>query len=242
MWNGLIASGERDEIDDDSDVDDAGNGTDDDSDGNTDEFLGHGNHVASLIAAAAPDVSILPIRVLDDDGNGTLADLADGIDYARTQGVDVINLSLVVPNADSTLKTAVTDAIDAGIVIVSAAGSAADDLFDTTWLQDRSITVGAVDGSDARCSWSPNGTGVDVYAPGLGLLGALDVRPTAEFGEWDGTSFACALASAAAAIALENDNTLDPETTRDHLMDTSATITGATPSSRGRIDLAEIVD
>ena len=49
---------------------DDGNGHDDDGDGRADEMTGHGTHVAGIVAQAAPDATILPIRALDSDITG----------------------------------------------------------------------------------------------------------------------------------------------------------------------------
>src|SRR3954447_20888842 len=65
---------------------------------------GHGTHVSGIIDAAsgngigvesvAPGATIMPVRVLGDDGSGDTGGAARGVDYARTHGADVINLSL----------------------------------------------------------------------------------------------------------------------------------------------------
>jgi thermitase len=55
---------------------------------------GHGTHVAGLVALAAPEAQIMPIRILDEDGIGNIWVLIEGLQYAVNNGADVINLSL----------------------------------------------------------------------------------------------------------------------------------------------------
>jgi serine protease AprX len=79
------------------------------------------------VEGVAPQTTVLVVKVLDDTGAGSIEQVAAGIDYARTHGADVINLSLG-PNApvddnDPTLDGAIQRAVDAGIVVVAAAGN-----------------------------------------------------------------------------------------------------------------------
>ncbi|MDJ0522190.1 MAG: S8 family serine peptidase, partial [Planctomycetota bacterium] len=83
-----------DAIDDDFDAHDTGNGFDDNFDGLIDSGVGHGTFVAGMVLLAAPDAMILPIRVRDDEGYGTNAETIRGLKFAKSIGVDVINLSL----------------------------------------------------------------------------------------------------------------------------------------------------
>ena len=100
---------------------------------------GHGTFVAGMIAEStnnrlgltglAYGASIMPVRVLDADGNGDAATIARGIRYAVNHGAQVINLSL---EFDITGRPAsqIPDIISAihyahrhGVVVVAAAGN-----------------------------------------------------------------------------------------------------------------------
>src|SRR5262249_34715453 len=73
---------------------DAGDQIDNDGDQLVDEMTGHGTYVAGLIALTAPDAKILPVVVLDSEGNGDAFGVAQGMFYALDAGADVLNMSL----------------------------------------------------------------------------------------------------------------------------------------------------
>lgn len=95
---------------------------------------GHGTHVSGTIGAAAngtgisginPEASILPIKVLGDDGRGTRTSTISGINYAVSKGVSVINMSLGSSAYSQAAYDAIARANDAGIIVVAAAGNSA---------------------------------------------------------------------------------------------------------------------
>ncbi|MCG5217210.1 S8 family serine peptidase [Streptosporangium sp. KLBMP 9127] len=104
-----------------------------------DDPNGHGSHVAGIVGAidngvgavgVAPGARIHSVRVLDEQGSGTLSALAAAIDYviARAQSIEVANLSLGCEGCSSTaISAALTGAIDNGVVVVAAAGNSATD-------------------------------------------------------------------------------------------------------------------
>jgi len=149
--------------------------------------LGHGTHVAGIIGAQANnsvgvagvnwDCRLLIIRVLNANNYGTSVNFAAGVDYARTHGAKVINLSLAidpagVPNA--TLSTAIANARAAGCVVVAAVGNDGDNSVRYPAADDNVIGVAAVDQYDVRASYSNANAFVDVCAPGgMGVGGSL---------------------------------------------------------------------
>lgn len=123
---------------------------------------GHGTHVAGIAAAVtdngigvagtAPDAQIMPVRVLDAEGSGSLDDVAAGIRYAADHGADVINLSLgelpivgqlTVLNQD--IEDAVQHAWDQGSLVVAAAGNESYPLCSYPAFANRAVCVGATD-------------------------------------------------------------------------------------------------
>src|SRR4051812_23342755 len=184
-----------------------------------DEY-GHGTHVAGLIAGnsmlyptdnkyygrymgVAPRANLISVKVSDDDGNTTVLDVINGIQFAvdnkAQYGIRVINLSLSSAAAESyrtdPLDAAVEQAWNAGIVVVAAAGNEALTNDGVTFSPANDpwvITVGALDDrntftryDDILAPWSSHGLTQDgvhkpeVLAPGGGLVSAL--APESDF-------------------------------------------------------------
>ncbi|MCB9678479.1 MAG: S8 family serine peptidase [Alphaproteobacteria bacterium] len=137
---------------------------------------GHGTHVAGTIAQAtnngrgvagvASDVSILPVRVLGDNGSGSSFWVAQGIVYAVDNGADVINLSLGSAWGSSAEQQAVEYARQHGVVVVAASGNEARGSVGYPAAYDWVIAVGAVDARSAVAPYSNGGSALDVVAPG----------------------------------------------------------------------------
>jgi serine protease len=147
---------------------------------NDDEY--HGTHVASTIAEAtnngigmaglAFNCSIMPVKVLDDQGNGSFFDLAEGIDYAANYAeggqkpVKVINMSLGADSYSQSVKAAADQAAAAGILLVAAAGNAGKGVVDFPASLSSVVAVGALDARKERASYSSWGAELDLMAPG----------------------------------------------------------------------------
>jgi type VII secretion-associated serine protease mycosin len=206
---------------------------------------GHGTHVAGTIAAvtnngigiagAAPDVKILPVRVLDC--GGWSSDVAKGIVWAANKGARVINLSLGGPGPDSALANAVKYARSKNAVVVAAAGNnhgqCTSGKNKTVYpgASTGAIGVGAVDSNLQHACFSNTGTYVDIAAPGVDILAPL---PKNQYDSWDGTSMATPHIAAAAALVLAYRSTCTPDQVELRLESTARKLPLGTPGDTRR--------
>jgi len=113
----------------------------------------------------------MPVKVLDENGDGTFFDVAEGIDYAieYTEGgvkpVKVINLSLGSPGSSQTVRSALERAWSAGVLAVAAAGNSATGI-DFPANLPNVLAVGALDARKERATYSATGPELDFVAPG----------------------------------------------------------------------------
>jgi len=144
---------------------------------------GHGTHVASTIAEStnngygltgiAYGATILPVRVLDRDGNGDAATIARGIRYAANRHAQVINMSLEFPS--SVRATEIPDILSAiryarqrGALVVAAAGNESVRRVAYPARADGAMAVGATTEHGCLADYSNDGSGLDLVAPGGG--------------------------------------------------------------------------
>src|SRR5918993_179902 len=85
-------------------------GRDADCDGDKDEMVGHGTHVAGIVDITAPAAKIMPLRVLDTEGYGNVFTIAKAVYFAQHNHADVINLSLGSPSRSKLLQGEIKDA------------------------------------------------------------------------------------------------------------------------------------
>lgn len=185
------------------------------------DLLGHGTHVAAIAAGfgdangVAPRAFLLNAKVLNDQGSGTFSSVIDGINWAIEQNADIINLSLGAASheTDSPLNRAVRDAMNAGVVVVVAAGncgticpSSSCNGFAGVTLPGNTLdalTVGAVNAQNQPACFSSHETisgtiKPDLTAPGVTIESAAIGGGTTVK---SGTSMATPFAAGAAALA-----------------------------------------
>ncbi|MDZ7678644.1 MAG: S8 family serine peptidase [Acidimicrobiales bacterium] len=193
-------------------------------DSDVSDGLGHGTHVTGIIAAVAdnnigiagmsPGVSILPVRVLDDSGQGTNTQLAAGILWAVSQGADIINLSLGTTSEDPVVQAAVQHAVDHDVAVLAAVGNCGSSgsgvcggtlnapVFPAAWPE--TVAIAATSSPtrsdpwlDERATFSTQATWVDLAAPGVDIHGTT---PGGAYSAESGTSMAAAVATGTAAL------------------------------------------
>ena len=162
---------------------------------------GHGTLVAGVIGATANNfrgivgtnwnVTMMPVKALDSNGQGNSGDVASAIVWATDHGANIINMSLGGEGFgdDTTLSDAITYAYDKNVVIVAAGGN--DVATDGGNLdqnpvfpvcddngQNMIIGVAATDENDEKASFSNYGNAcIDVSAPGKKILSTISIDP-----------------------------------------------------------------
>ncbi len=187
----------------------------------------HGTSIAGAIVArskltgVAPNARILAIRAFDPtaaSAEGTTFSILKGLEWAAGKGARVINMSFAGPQ-DPIMARLLASAAKRGIVLVAAAGNAgpkSPPLFPAS--DPNVIAVTATDADDKLFQGSNRGHHVAIAAPGVRLL--LPV-PDGNYDMTTGTSFAAAHISGIAALILERDPDLSPDSVRRVLLSTA---------------------
>ncbi len=186
----------------------------------------HGTIIAGMIAAASNNAigiagiswrtKIMPLRVLDNKGDGEVLNVIRAIDYAVVKKVDAINMSFVGDFDSQLLKEAVKRASDAGIMVVAAAGNdrkvasngESYPVYPACYNKDIDgvIGVSSLDPLGQKAPFSDYGDCTDISAPGMDLYSTQAVNYEylgfdAFYGSgWSGTSLSTALVSGAIAL------------------------------------------
>lgn len=150
-----------------------------------DDENGHGTHVAGTIGAkkgnligtvgVAPDVTVVPVKVLDRRGSGSISDVIAGIDYVSLNAVsgDCVNLSLgggVSTLLDNALINAAALKPDTYFVVAAGNNGSDSNNYSPSRVNASNIyTISAVDINDNYASFSNYGTPVDYAAPGVNI-------------------------------------------------------------------------
>jgi subtilisin family serine protease len=170
---------------------------------------GHGTHVTGTIAAVdngkgmvgvAPRSKIIPIKALDDKGNGNISNIVDAIKWAADQQADFISMSLGSSSGSSVLEEAIKYAHNKGTIIFCAAGNSGPNteiMYPARYKE--TISIAAIDENLSRTSFSCSGDSLDFLAPGDKILSTV---PDNSYAIMSGTSMSTPFAVGCAALYL----------------------------------------
>jgi thermitase len=150
-------------------------------DSNPQDDHGHGTFVSGVIAAntnnstgiagICQNCSIMPVKVMDNNGMGTYADVANGIVWSADNGADIINLSIGGYAYSQILQDAVSYAQSKGVLVIAAGGNQgiSSPLYPAAY--PNVIGVSATTQNDEKWSRSNYGSYIDISAPGVSIYG-----------------------------------------------------------------------
>ncbi len=173
---------------------------------------GHGTYTAGLVGAignngqgvagVASGVRLLPVKILDQTGEGNVGDFARGIRWATDHGARLINISAGIEYNSTSMHQAVQYAAEHGVLVVASSGNTPDGTPRYPADFPEVLAVSATDASDNAAPFSSYGSYVDISAPGVNILSTSWDNGTPGYGWADGTSSSAPLVTGAAALLL----------------------------------------
>jgi len=187
--------------------------------------LNHGTMISGIIGAninnglgisgIAQKVRIMPLKALNEKGEGKISDVIRAIDYAVNNGADIINLSFSGVGYNQGFKEAIERAYRSGVIVVAASGNNSADLdkdplypacFRGINNENIIISVSATDTLDQKMSFASYGKNcVDISAPGVSFFSTYffdkeNNKNKSYNGYWSGTSMSTAVISGSLAL------------------------------------------
>src|SRR3954447_14683299 len=219
---------------------------------------GHGTHVAGIIGAVGDNgigvagvdwtASILPVRVLNASGSGSVSTVVSGYNWAAGHGALIVNVSLGGSTPSQTEYDALRNASNT-LFVVAAGNDAANvdttDSYPCAYDLPNVLCVAATDADDNLAYFSDYGAqSVDLAAPGVDILStypiALSADPSFPYKWLSGTSMATPEVAGAAALVLDQDPSLTPWQLREKLTSSVEKVPAleGKVASGGRLDVA----
>lgn len=236
---GSFTNARYDFIGDDRIPTDMGDGKDNDGDGDVDEMVGHGTHVAGIVKLTAPEARIMPLRALDTEGRGNIFVLAEAVQYATRNGADVVNMSLGSTRESQLIGDLIESDDDdddgggsSGPVFVAAAGNDNNTAKQFPAAEEDAIAVTSVDQNERKSPFANYGNWLTVAAPGSGIHSPF---PTSRYAKWDGTSMATPFVAGQAALIKGVRPSASSECVVDIIGTTARPLDAANPTSAGRL-------
>ena len=173
------------------------------------DVAGHGTFCSGIIAGIennvgiigiAPKANLYAVKVLNNQEQGTLQWLLQGIDWCARNNIDIINMSLGFQRDFPALHDSVVRAYNKDIIMICAAGNNKfdrDSQFPARYPE--CISISAIDNIKHVAKFSTHGQSVEVAAPGVNIISCY---PGNKYAQASGTSFAAPHITGAVALIL----------------------------------------
>merc|ERR1719210_254111 len=185
---------------------------------------GHGTHCAGTVGGShygvAKQVTLHAVKILSDSGSGQFSWFTQALDWIVLNGQRpaIVSASLGGGGTHNFVKVAVDRTVNAGVVVVVAAGNNRANACGFTPAYIPSvINVGATQSNDQRAGFSNYGQCLDIFAPGVNIISAGHRSNTAT-ARMQGTSMACPHVAGAAALVLQKEPNLMPGAVEQRLL------------------------
>jgi subtilisin family serine protease len=200
---------------------------------------GHGTHVAGTIASygnvsgVMTNATLIPVKVLGDNGSGSSYGIQQGILYASSIGADVINMSLGGGGYDQASADANQTAVNRGTIVVAASGNDGQGSISYPAAYSSVIAVGSVTSSGTRSSFSNYGSGLDLVAPGSSIYSTW---PNSGYNTISGTSMATPHVAGVAGLIRSVNSNISVANAKNILKSTAQYAGSATYYGSGIVD------
>ncbi|MEH7238812.1 S8 family serine peptidase [Bacillus sp. JJ1562] len=207
--------------------------------GTTMDVQGHGTHVAGTIASygsvsgVMQNATLIPVKVLGDNGSGSLYGITQGILYAADIDADVINMSLGGGGYNQGMDEAVQTATAQGTIVVAASGNDGASSISYPAAYSSVIAVGSVTSSRTRSSFSNYGSGLELMAPGSNIYSTY---PNSRYSTLSGTSMATPHVAGVAGLVRAANPNISVSQARQILRDTAQAAGSFTQYGYGIVD------
>ena len=191
---------------------------------NTEDDNGHGTFIAGIIsgihnnavgvAGNMPNIKLKAYKCVTMGGKAVLSDEIEAINAAVKDSVDVINLSLAMGGNSSAEQEAINAAVEKGIIVCASAGNAGNAKMTYPASHENVISVGSLNSSMKKSSYSQYNKMVDCIAPGENIM-SLDRKSTNGYKVGSGTSFSNPQVVALAAMC----KSVDPSINHDRFLE-----------------------
>lgn len=180
---------------------------------------GHGSHVSGIIAGEdngqlgcgiAPDAKITGLAVMNEEGQGSSADIKRALNYVyetneatvnEEDKFQLINMSLGGPSYEADYEKIIEKLVNSGVAVFAAAGNEAIIANSYPAGYKNAISIASVSESGALSAYSNHGSKIALAFPGRDIYSA-DYKNNNGYCWMSGTSMACPVAVGTAAVIL----------------------------------------